>query len=98
MFSILSSAFFISLISVSVIFSLAKATTVTSLFIVLVTFSTFKDATNAIAITISVILIQEIDAIDKEKFLITLLNASLMLRANILNGFIIIPSFLIVFY
>ena len=43
-------------------------------------------------------LTNDIDAIDREKFLITLLNASLILLPNILNSFIIIFSFLVVFY
>ena len=46
------------------------------------------------ATTIKVIAIQEIDAKDKLKFLITLLKASRILRANILIGFIVICSFL----
>ena len=50
------------------------------------------------ATIIRVILMHDIDAIDREKFLITLLNASLILLPNILNSFIIIFSFLVVFY
>ena len=43
----------------------------------------------ATATITKVIVIHEIDASDKEKFLNTLLNASLILLKNILNGFII---------
>ena len=57
-----------------------------------------KDAIIATATIISVIVIQEIDARDKLKFLITLLKASRILRPNILNSFIIICSFLFKIY
>ena len=46
-----------------------------------------------IATTIKVIVIQEIEASDSEKFLITLLNESLIFLLIILNTFITICSF-----
>ena len=50
----------------------------------------------AIATIINVIVIHEIEANERLKFLITLLKASLILLPNILNGFIVILSFLFI--
>ena len=47
--------------------------------------------------TINVIVIHEIDANDNEKFLITPLNESLIFLPNILQTFMLICSFLIIF-
>ena len=48
--------------------------------------------------TINVIVIHIIEAIDKDKFLNTLLKESLIFLPNILIAFILICSFLIIFY
>ena len=76
---------FISLVCSSVISFFRKATIVTSFSTSSVKLFTFCDSIRDNATTISVIVIQEIDANDSEKFLNTLLNESLMFRVNILN-------------
>ena len=61
-------------------------------------FSILYESTNEIETIKRVIVIHDIDAIDNDVFLNTLLKASLMLLPNILNSFIIIFSFLIILF
>ena len=87
--SICSSLAFITPILSSLTSLSINTTMVTSSFIAFVKLSTLKLAIIATATITSVIVIHDIDANDKEKFLNTLLKESLTHLKNILKGFII---------
>ena len=75
-----------------------KVTILTSFSTKVAKLLTLNDRIIAIETTIRVIVIQDIEANEREKFLNTLLNESIILRDKILNPFIFICSFLIIFY